>query len=804
MTISDENKKNTQGIVRLAIKCMFINAQEEDKILASFTKRGEQEPAYTIIEFFKEENILSEQKTDFLLAFKKYLDTQAFDTEFGALAIANNFVTKEAIKDAIDFQKEYYSKTEKTKEISEILLKKKQITLQNSTAVLLAQDRIGDDILAQALDNLASSQIEKNTINKRFGVLALKRDLISLEQLNQALASQQGEVLIGQKRRHLHEILEESAGLSEDDTISILIEQKQFEKRRLNLEEALSTYKSSIKLSTKLNLLFQYRISKTGLEAYVSKLEDLSEEVKMYQFIAWLKQAGINYGIVDDKTIEDFLFNKKTEEEIIIAKGYLPVNGVNETIEFMFDTNLSLPDEQLKDEQLKQEDIPLVKKDDILARIIPGKKGKPGKDVCGNIIYTQDFKTCSLDSGEGVTRKDLVFIADVDGIPSLRNKRTLLVSSYPETSQTHIISKNIEANTKETYKSLDLEIHGIIGQDAIVTCQNLILNGDALGNINATGDVQIKGSIGEIEKTDKEVNHQPTIFAAGDIIVKKNISNARLETTKELIAPNGEIVSSEVIAANGIILKSVIFNKNNPSVLQIGKKPDPKINKIDNIIQEKVTKLRELKHEEELEKIKNKYQKQMEMEKEYLEKNNVLKDVLKKIEDSESESIQGLKQNQYPKTTENEEKNKYILEVVKEVNRIDLKDQKTYIEKMLSIESDMYKAAKEATQKMSDDNKVKYKEIEQAVKENMSEIENIEIEIETLSMGKDFQLSKQEKSFPPQDAMIKIKDQIAKGTVIKGQTTEMIIKETMYGVQFMEVKGSHMGETKILVKGYFS
>ncbi|MCK5096954.1 MAG: hypothetical protein KAR45_02565, partial [Desulfobacteraceae bacterium] len=269
MTISAEIYEKNQGVLKLAIKCMLINAKKEKDILAILKERSEQDPECSVIDIFKEEDILSQQKIDFLLSFKKYIGTQTLDIEFGQLAVANNFATKEAVKEALDFQKDCYSKTEQTKEISETLLKKQQISLENSTAILLVQNRIEDDFLAQAIDNLAPTEAGKKEINKRFGIIGLKKKLISLEQLNQALASQKSELLLGQKRRHIHIILEESTDLSGEDTISILNEQKQFEKRRLNIENALSTYDTEIKLNTRLNQLFQYRVSKDALEAYV-------------------------------------------------------------------------------------------------------------------------------------------------------------------------------------------------------------------------------------------------------------------------------------------------------------------------------------------------------------------------------------------------------------------------------------------------------------------------------------------------------------------------------------------------------
>ena len=795
MTINGGNKKNNQDILKLAVKCMLINTQKEKEISDVLIERYKEDPELSVIEIFKDQGALSQDKIEFLLTFKKYLDTRALDVEFGRLAVANNFSTREAVDEALAFQKDYYEKTEQIKEISGVLLRTKGISLQNCTAILLSQNRIKDDALAQALDDLGATEAEKKEISKRFGAIALKKELISLEQLNQALAAQHGELSLGHERRHIHLILEESTELSNEDTMSILREQKQFERRRLNLEQALSTYNTEIRLNTKLSQLFNYRVPKDGLEAYVSKSQDLSGEIKLYEFLIWLKQTGIKYGIVDDTTIEDLIFNKNIEEEVLIAKGYPPADGEDESIEYMFDTDFSF-----SEKESKEDEVPFVKKGDVLANIIPGRKGKPGRDVWGHLIFPPDIKKCFLEYSEGVVREDNSFIADMDGIPALHKGKTLTVLQPQKESGVKNISKNIESETGEEYKAEDLDIEGKIEENGAVKCRNVVLKGDMLGKINATGDVEIKGSVGHVDKNEKEAK----IFAEGDIVIKGNISNARLETGKELLAPVAEIVSSNIVAADGILLKTVAFSEENPSVLQIGSIPDPKIYQISILIEAKEAKLKELMHTEEIEKLKEQYQKQIDHENEYLENNAVLKDLIQRLDESESGGVQGLKQNQYPNIPENERKNKYMLEIVKDTGNIEEKDQKEHIEKLLHIESGMYKAAREVTKKLVEDQKTALEPIESEIRDNRKEIDELKLEIETLLLGKDALLSIQTESFILKSAVIKIKDQIAKGTIIKGQASEFIVPETMYGVKLMEIEDSKTGETKISVEGYYS
>ena len=49
MTISNENIKDNQSILKLAIKCMFINAQEEEKISAKLKERTEQDAGFIVM-----------------------------------------------------------------------------------------------------------------------------------------------------------------------------------------------------------------------------------------------------------------------------------------------------------------------------------------------------------------------------------------------------------------------------------------------------------------------------------------------------------------------------------------------------------------------------------------------------------------------------------------------------------------------------------------------------------------------------------------------------------------------------------
>jgi len=800
-----KSEKENQDILQLAVQCMFINSEEKTEISSALGEPSEEASTPSAMEFLFEKEYLSQEKIDFLTAFKKYLDTKALDEEFAELAVANNFVDKDAIKAVMEFQEECYSKTEETRELSKILLRSNQIALEHATAILLVQNRISDDDLAKALDDLAPTEAGKDDLNKRFGIIALKKELVSLEQLNDALSKQKREIVHGKIRRHLHTILEESEVLSEEDSMGVLREQKQFEKRRMHLEDALSNYNSDIRINTRFNQIFNYNVSKDSLEASVSKIENFSDEIKPYQFLTWLKQVGIKFGIVGDEILEDFICNKEKGEEVLIAKGYPFVEGEDESIEFFFNTDFVLPENFHE-----ADDLPVVSRGDILAQIIEGKKGKPGKDVYGNIDFPPDEKKCLNDCGEGVLQKEMTFVADSPGVPLLRREKTIIVSSLQADAKPRVFSENIEAPTGDKYKALNLQVTGMVCKEAVLICNDLILEGDVQGGkIQSTGDVRIRGSVGtaiEVKDGSSEgsLNNMVHIFAQGKLVVKKNIINARLETGHELIALHAEIISSEIVATQGITLLGVGLSETKPSVLQIGQPPDPKIVQINNLIDTKKIELKKLKYQDEIDKLENKYKTQITKENGHSEKNDVLTDLLQRLEESDSEGVQGLKQNQYPDTPENEKKNKYMLDVVKEANEVEAAEQKAYIEKLLHEEKGMYLAAKEFTKTIMNDQENKREEINAKVEENKSAIEDSKLEIEAITLGRDSLLLKETEFISSETAMIKIKDQLAKGTIIKGQKSEMIIPETMHGVKMMEVQDSGTGRSKIAIEGFFA
>ena len=202
------------------------------------------------------------------------------------------------------------------------------------------------------MNDIATSEIEKIFLNMRFGAIAVKKKLVSIDQLNQALKVQETETKAGQPRQYLGDIFKQLFNLSGTDLNYILKIQKELEKTRLYLEKALSQYNSETNTNKRLSKLFGYRFSKNKLSAFIQKTKEGFEEIRVQDLMTWLNSVGITSGICPKKTIENFLNQGAIGMEIQIAQGLAPQKG------------------------------------DALARVIPPKEGTPG---CPRILYLKMY-----------------------------------------------------------------------------------------------------------------------------------------------------------------------------------------------------------------------------------------------------------------------------------------------------------------------------------------------------------------------------------------------------------------------------
>ena len=292
-----------QQILDLAVSCKLLTPAQEKEILPRLMDAQGKNTDKSTARFLFKEKVLPKDKIEFLFTVKHHLDILMKDKMFGKLGVANEFVSQEKVDKALDLQVELFRKNKKSVKIGDILENIREITPANKTAILLTQDRIRDELLAEALHTIAVTEIEKMEINKRFGAIAVKKEMITVKQLKSALILQEKELKEKGAKRYLGEILKELFSISDQDILHILKIQKAFETKRLNLKQKLHQYHSEKKSNEALDGFFEFRVSADALKAWIKRIKISSTPVKLPALMNWLALAGIKSGFCEHREI---------------------------------------------------------------------------------------------------------------------------------------------------------------------------------------------------------------------------------------------------------------------------------------------------------------------------------------------------------------------------------------------------------------------------------------------------------------------------------------------------------------------
>ncbi len=799
-TIDKENR----SLVDLAVRCKLITPEQERSILTELIQDLQADPGFSVLNIFRRHKYLSHSDIDFLFAVQDHLEIKLLDKKFGKLAIANRFTNYDTVEKALDIQAKHFKKTRENKLIGDILLANQAITLADRTAVLLTQDRIKDEFLAEAMNQLAGSELERIDINKRFGVIAVKNGYVTIQEINQALKQQKAEAGEGKARRYLGEILKEAFAISDQDVIVILQEQKEYEKQRLDLERSLHLYNSEIKMNQRLGQLFEYRIPRTKLEAFVVKRSELFEEISVHHLQNWIKLAGIRFGMVKDKEIETFLSDGEPGEAFLIAQGYPPEQGGDGSLEFFFDTGYY---SQEGDDDSAQ--VPFVKKGALIARRTPHTEGTPGRDVFGNAIFLDKVNPCYLGKGNGVESVDgLSYVAAIDGNPALYRERTLFVTPSVVDPPLRRIEGDVLEHTFDDHKFYNLEIMGTVCHGASVLCNRLTVRQHVLGRVVASGSVEIKGAVGEGITRMNVARELAEVEAQGSVVVSQNIENAKIVTTGSFQATGADVISSVILAQRGIVLKNVYSSGNGSSILRIGRHETDRLVELTQLLDHKGQRVRTLRHEEELEGMEARLQHQIKVQEEYEERQSALGFLRSMLESADIQTPAALDDllinfNGIFGFSRESQAHLFLNGIVERFHTVPLEQKQKAVESLLDKNSGMYRAAVNASQRLEADYQASLGVIEQRMVTSGKEIETLEKEIADLSIEKDFFLMDQEKGFLPFSPEIKVKNKIEQGTIVKGERSSLVIERTMYGVKLQEVKVPDSEGTTFVIQGYF-
>jgi len=807
------NKEN-RDIISLAVKCKFISFDEEDKILTHLFTQLQTDQDASALHLFEELQILTKEEIEFLLAIKGHLEVKMLDKRFGRLAVANNFISLDAIKKGLNKQSVIFKKKRENRLLGNILVDGKKMTEPDRTAIMLTQDRIKDEFLQDAMNKLARTELERMAINKRFGTIAVKMGFISIDMVNKALTIQKNEVEQGLPRRNMSDILGKSCGLKPDQALEVFKEQKLVEKRRLSLESALNKYNSEVKINRMLSKLFEYSVSKDKLEAFVRINKTYSKDIRVHSLKNWIKLAGIQFGLVEDDVIQAFLVDGTKGSELKIAKGVPAVEGRDATIEFCFDIEASKIRKKKKGGPAR----PFVTKGDVLAKRVPHKEGKPGTNVFGRVIYPRKLKTWDLGCGKGVAAENgEVYSSDIDGYPMLYQERTLFVTPKQDKRKTLTFTGNVEPGMGDSYRKINLEVSGNVSSGATLVCHQLVVSGDILGTVKATGDVDIRGGIGDKKSNGQGDGLKAVVISDGNINISKNVINAEVNCGKFFQAVNSDVLSSDISASDGLFAKNIYANGSGPCTLTIGKRVNHGLHDLNQKINVLTKELRKLKRSDELDELEHNLHTQIQAQDEFREKQTALTYLTKIMGDLDLENVDSLGPGfDFMETPAQEEDGQvtygipkktkayeYLQKVQDEIEELDPKMQMKAVQDKLTKNLAIYRTAVGVTERMEKEFEIQTDLINKEVENEHAQISKKEKKLETLKMERDFLLLEQEMGFSNKIPEIRIKNQVSEGTVIQGKHSKRVIDKTVYGVKLFETKNNGNDSASIVIKGYY-
>lgn len=356
---------------------------------------------------------------------------------------------------------------------------------------------------------------------------------------------------------------------------------------------------------------------------------------------------GIKFGIAADRKIAEYLASRPARGDLFkIAQGKSFVPGKPTKIKYHFDTNPLKPatiDESGKIDYKNRGKIPMVKEGDLLAEIIPGTEGQPGRDIYGGIVDPPPPDLVHLSCGMGVKKsKDgLKAYSEIYGRPELLDNGSVCVSD------TLSISGDVGIETGHIEFDGKIDIRGAIQEGYRVKGKTLTADEIHKAQVDIEGDILIrKGIIGANVVADGKVKarhiRDATIDALDDIIVEREIYESHLETNGVLRIERGTILGSTISAMKGIEASEIGSEASDPCTLITG---------IDNRLEKQITslnmqiaekekqreKLKTLLHEvrDRVRSLKNDIQVCVEEKNQTISKGNQLKQTLESLKETD-------------------------------------------------------------------------------------------------------------------------------------------------------------------------
>lgn len=254
-------------------------------------------------------------------------------------------------------------------------------------------------------------------------------------------------------------------------------------------------------------------------------------------------------------------------EKEVIEEGTRPSPATNSRVEWggeFFKTGFYIDERTHAIDYRRHVAQRTVSEGQLLARIIPGTPGSPGKDVFGKEVPAVQPTMPKILVGENVRQEGLDFYATATGRFRWQPKRDTAsaIGGRLSVDAVYVIAGNVGLDTgnishpgalhvrkdveegAEIETEGDIEIDGLVEPCCIRTKGNLTVRGGITGSSGKR--IIVGGSI------HARFIAEAFVEAEGDVAVEREIRNCTVKTRGAIIAPAGHVVGGTLMALGGI------------------------------------------------------------------------------------------------------------------------------------------------------------------------------------------------------------------------------------------------------------
>ncbi len=225
-----------------------------------------------------------------------------------------------------------------------------------------------------------------------------------------------------------------------------------------------------------------------------AKMEEAIEpKISLEELRNLLREKNIFYGILENGLIEAI---DSPGIEMLVARGDLPKQGKDASVKVMYlEEKAGIDGEEDEEkimERVARHAVISVEPGQLLAEVVPPIKGRPGKDIYGQIIEPKPVKELILIAGKGaeIDQEGQRAFASIYGRPEVVKNR---VSVHP----TYTVTGDVTAKVGRILFKGDVQVTGNVLDEMV---------------IDATGKIVING-----------YTANATIVAGGDVVIRKNV-----------------------------------------------------------------------------------------------------------------------------------------------------------------------------------------------------------------------------------------------------------------------------------------